>query len=350
MNIGIVNDVPMMLEGLRRIVTDGGHHVLWVAADGESAIRHAGRRKADVILMDMIMPGIDGVEATRQIMLSAPCPILVVTSSVSDNVAYVFNAMSAGALDAVDTPCFDGGDDDGKELLRKLNQLEALIPGRVLDFKTPAARQAEAILAKTELPVLVAIGASSGGPGALAKFLKQPPQSDRAAFVIAQHVDIRFARRFAQWLDEQVPLPVVVVDEGTAIKPGHVYVAATENHVILRCDRKLGYSAMPQHLPYRPSVDVFFSSVAQQWTGLACAILFSGMGDDGAQGMANMQARGFLTMAQSEASCAVFGMPKAAIERGAVDKILDPEQMAAGVNQYINKQIGPKGQAKTDVG
>jgi two-component system chemotaxis response regulator CheB/two-component system response regulator WspF len=319
MNIGIVNDLPLAIEAMRRaIALRAEHRVLWVATDGAQAVDFCIAQPPDIVLMDLIMPKFDGVEATRRIVARAPCAILVVTSSVGANLSRVYEAMGAGALDAVDTPTLaDGGlGDTSQPLLAKIDQI-----GRWLESPGAYRHRASASSHPGTVP-LVAIGASAGGPTALAAVLGKLPTDFGAAIVIVQHVDRAFAEGMAQWLDGQTALTVRVGLEGDRPQPGEALLAATNDHLQLTRAGSLNYTREPADMPYRPSIDVFFHSVAEHWHGYAIGVLLTGMGRDGAIGLKAMRAKGYHTIAQDEATSAVYGMPKAAAALDAARSIL----------------------------
>jgi two-component system response regulator WspF len=319
MNIGIVNDLPLAIEATRRaIALRAEHRVLWVATDGAQAVDFCIAQPPDIVLMDLIMPKFDGVEATRRIMARAPCAILVVTSSVGANAWRVYEAMGAGALDAVDTPTLaDGGlGDTSQPLLLKIDQI-----GRLLQ-KPVACRQRASASSRPGTVPLVAIGASAGGPTALVAVLGKLSADFGAAIVIVQHVDQAFAKGMAQWLDGQTALTVRVGLDGDRPQPGEALLAATNDHLQLTRAGSLNYTREPADMPYRPSVDVFFHSVVEHWQGEAIGVLLTGMGRDGAIGLKAMRAKGYHTIAQDEATSAVYGMPKAAAALDAARSIL----------------------------
>ncbi|MEM5340003.1 chemotaxis response regulator protein-glutamate methylesterase [Paraburkholderia azotifigens] len=319
MTIGIANDLPLAVEALRRVIAlRPEHRVLWVAANGEEAVDFCAAQTPDVVLMDLIMPKVDGVEATRRIMARTPCPILIVTSSVGANTWRVYEAMGAGALDAVDTPTLAGRGigESAQLMLQKIDQI-----GRLMD-RPSALRQAAVAPLRPDAQKLVAIGASAGGPAALARVLGSLPASFAAPVVIVQHVDKVFADGMAEWLDGQTPLTVRTVREGEPPAVGVALLAATNDHLLMTQNGALHYTRDPAELPYRPSVDVFFHSVVEHWPGDALGVLLTGMGRDGAIGLKAMRAKGYDTIAQDEATSAVYGMPKAAAALGAASRIL----------------------------
>jgi chemotaxis response regulator CheB len=326
----------MALESLRRVIEASRiHEVAWIAANGEEAIQMCCDDRPDLVLMDLIMPGMNGVETTRRIMSDCPCAILVVTSTVSGNSGMVFEAMGAGALDAVDTPVLSGDAGQGAQLLlNKISVMGRLVNGR--DNGRALASEQQAVPRKYDggFPLL-AIGASTGGPTALASVLSELAPPCRAAIVVVQHVDERFAPDLADWLAQQIQLPVHIVRNGDRIAPGRVHVACTSDHLTMSREGVFRYTSEPLSCPYRPSVDVFFNMVAKVWQGDALGVLLTGMGRDGAEGLLAIRRRGFFTIAQDEASCAVYGMPKAAVQLDAVDKVMPLREIGAEVARRL---------------
>jgi len=330
MNIAIVNDTKMIVESLRRvIVAIPEYHLAWVAYDGAEAVELCAKERPDVILMDLIMPVMDGVEATRQIMTNSPCAILVVTSTVTGNASKVFEAMGAGALDAVNTPVLGAAADaSGRDvLLQKLKNIGRLI-GHSASHASHSSSTADN-LNPARMPPLLAIGTSTGGPAALAEILADIPADFPAAIVIVQHVDEQFTESFVDWLNQQSRLPVRRARRGDVPQQGQVLVAGGNEHLLLGQHSRLEYSLEPEDYAYRPSVSVFFESVARHWNGEATGVLLTGMGRDGAQGLLAMRNGGFHTIAQDEASCSVYGMPKAAAQLDAAVEILSLEYIIA---------------------
>src|SRR5438874_2801498 len=216
MRIAIVNDMIMALEAVRRVVVGAsGHQLAWVALNGEEAVARCAADTPDLILMDLIMPKMDGIEATRLIMAQSPCAIVAVTASVEDNSAKVFEAMGAGALDAVNTPVLEQPDatEGAKALLAKIETIRKLIGAASPRMSAPATELGPRPVARHN-DYLVAMGASAGGPAALAKVLAQLPAAFPAPVVIVQHVDVQFMPGLAEWLDYQSPLRVRLAQEG----------------------------------------------------------------------------------------------------------------------------------------
>lgn len=339
MRIAIVNDMPLAVESLRRgVMTMGVHQVAWIARNGVEAVQRCAEDKPDLILMDLLMPEMDGVEATRRIMANTPCPILIVTTSIDSQSARVFEAMGAGALDAVNTPVLDPNSeiyacDSCETFQAKLKTIQNLTRA------APSARTAFVKQAIDKKPPradgLVVIGSSTGGPQALAQILSRLPVGYPAPVIIVQHVDAQFAGELATWLDKQCPLKVRLAKEGDCAEMGTVLVAGTNNHLIMHANQYLSYTHSPAELVYRPSVDVFFDSVAKHWKGRVVAALLTGMGRDGAQGLLRLRERGAHTIAQDEASCIVYGMPKAAADLRAAVEVLPLGNIASTLIKHF---------------
>ncbi|MDQ3038578.1 MAG: chemotaxis response regulator protein-glutamate methylesterase [Pseudomonadota bacterium] len=333
MRIGIVNDLKLAVEALRRTLAKKPEHsIVWTATNGADAVARCAENPPDVVLMDLLMPGMDGVEATRQIMAKSPCAVLVVTAGVGDNASLVFEAMGHGALDAVDMPTLGlAGDGDSAALL--LKKIELI--GRLLgDRAVRAARRPESrpLVSGRQL---LAIGASAGGPAALLQLLSGLPSDFPAAVVVIQHIDEKFAHSMADWLGRESPCPVRLAKPGDIPAPGTVLLAGTNEHLVLNADGYLDYTCEPVDQSYRPSVDVFFESVNRAWTGQAIGVLLTGMGRDGAAGLKAMRQKGHHTIAQDEASSAVYGMPKAAADLDAAVEILPIERIASRLRLHI---------------
>ncbi len=339
MRIAIVNDTMMAVEGLRRLlVTATDYELAWVAVNGEEAVKRCQDDVPDLILMDLVMPLLDGIEATRRIMGATPCPILIVTSSVEGNSAMVFEAMGAGALDVVKTPVLRGAGDvkDNIALLHKIKTIEKLtkpIPSRHVATSLPQT----SFSALHKHQSLVVIGSSTGGPPALANILADFPADFSAGVVIVQHIDAHFSVDLAAWLDTQCKLHVKIAEEGDCVSPGVVHLASTNDHLVMSSSGSLAYTSEPKELVYRPSVDVFFESVAAHWGGEVTAVLLTGMGRDGAAGLLSLRQKGVFTIAQDEESCAVYGMPKAAVALNAAAKVLPLERIGAMLLKQYRK-------------
>ena len=383
MRIGIVNDAPLAREALRRVVLSSpGHEVAWTARDGAEAVVLARENPPDLVLMDLFMPGVDGVEATRRIMAESPCAILVVTATVSGHLSKVYQALGYGALDAVDTPSLGlKGDLAGAEaLLRKIDVVAKLIgrqaavsaggdeeaatlimpPPRVKTAPTTTGPRVPAAAAVSEassayaklwgavgkevasvererkvlgdVETLILLGASTGGPQALSTVLaglrELLTRNAGVAVIVVQHVDSNFAEGLGKWLGEHAGRPVRLITDGCRPAPGAILLSGTDDHVMLDSEGRLRYSPEPRANCYRPSVDVFFNSVVEHWPRPGVAALLTGMGRDGAEGLRKLRRRGWRTIAQDEATSVVWGMPRAAAEIGAAELVLPLQHIA----------------------
>jgi two-component system response regulator WspF len=336
MKIAIVNDMPMAVEALRRALAfEPAHRVIWVAGNGEEAVKQCAAQLPDLILMDLIMPVMDGVEATRRIMAETPCAIVIVTVDRQQNVHRVFEAMGHGALDVVDTPALGAGNaqEAAAPLLRKIMNIGWLIGERGnRERSVPSSLRSSASCQR-----LIAIGSSAGGPAALETLLKGLPRDYSAAIVLVQHVDQVFAAGMAQWLGSSSGLNVRLAVEGETPQAGTVLLAGTNHHIRLLKNGTLAYTAEPVNEIYRPSIDVFFESVANYWNGDAIGVLLTGMGRDGAQGLKLMRQQGYLTIAQDQGSSAVYGMPKAAASIDAAKEIRPLDKIAPRLLEIFAK-------------
>lgn len=333
MRIAIVDDTLLIAEGLRRIVEGTGEHqVVWVAHNGVEAVDLCQADTPDLVLMDLIMPVMEGVEATRLIMAGSPCPILIVSTCITKYAPQVFSAMGFGALDAVNTPSInqDGSMSGAEILLSKINTIIKLtsdqypIKARSRIFNLAVSPR----VAHYSNNPLIAIGCSAGGPQALQEILSSLPEDFTVPIVIIQHIDELFSNDMGRWLNTHCALEVRIATDYEPPQSGVVLLGGSSDHLVLNSSQQLKYTKTPAELVYRPSVDVFFQSVLKHWQGDVTAILLTGMGRDGAQGLLDCRERGFYTVAQDEATSAVYGMPKAAAKLNAAVDILPLEHIA----------------------
>ena len=345
MRIAIVNDMMLAVEALRRaLMADGRHTLAWIARDGAEAVEKCAQDTPDLILMDLIMPVMDGVEATSRIMAASPCAILVVTATVEGNASRVYEALGAGAVDAVETPAL------GKSASMLLVKLD-LIERRLLATRAEAPAQrapfvgSSSGLGRTSARSWVGGGASAGGPAALATLLEGLPAGFPGAVAIVQHIDAAFVPGLVAWLGLKSALPVSEAAEGEIPEPGHVYVAGGDRHLTLDVMGRWRYVNDPRDSVYLPSIDVFFQSVAAHWRKPGAAVLLTGMGRDGARGLLGLRLAGLATIAQDRASSAVYGMPKAAADLGAAVQVLSLDVIASRLTQLAGEapRPGPAG-------
>ncbi len=301
--------------------------VIGEAGDGQQAVEMTCQLKPDLVLMDVMMPVLDGLSAVIEIMARCATPILVLSANVDPNDSRsAFNAIRHGALDVMEKPAgiARGAFGDIAEAL--INKIKFLSRVRVIHhFRRP--QRPEVVAAPIPAPAvsgrnILAIGASTGGPKAVMSLLKDLPAARHARLLIVQHIAPGFAPGFAEWLDRESPMTVRLARDGEPLEEGVALVAPNAAHMEVQSGRIRLLDAPPVN-SCRPSVDVLFRSLAKD--GLAAslvAVLLTGMGQDGAEGMAVLKAAGSFNIAQDEASSAVFGMPRAAINLNAAHQVL----------------------------
>jgi two-component system chemotaxis response regulator CheB len=308
------------------------------AEDGKQAIELCRRDRPDVITMDMMLPVTSGLAATEYIMAYCPTPILVVSASFNRGELFrTYEALAAGAVDVLEKPT--GDEPDGAWEHRLLAAVKLVARIRVVTH--PRARLAGA--APPALPPamparnvpepargcgIVAIGASTGGPGAIVQVLRGLPAGFAPPVLFVLHIDEPFGFAFAEWLDGQTGRRVFYPEDGAPLSSaaGRVAMAPPGRHLLLR-DGRLRLSADPPRHSCRPSVDVLFESVARNSGPLAAACLLTGMGRDGAAGLLAVRQAGGRTIAQDEASSIVYGMPREAALLGAAERILPLDEI-----------------------
>jgi two-component system response regulator WspF len=338
MRIGIVNDLRMAVETLRRIVDAAeGLEVAWIAMDGTEAVARAAEDRPDLILMDLVMPEMDGVEATRRIMAETPCPILVVTATVEGNARKVVAALGHGAVDAVQTPTMGlKGDVSGATpLLERIARIRADRHGLERPDVPVTANMSRAVAVPRPSPStprhagMLLIGASTGGPQAVQRVLQDLPAPFPVPIAVVQHIDPRFVDGLCQWLGETTGHQVIPSTPGPC-RAGEVVVASGEHHLVVDV---AGYhhDPNPSEVIHRPSVDRLFESAVERGVTPGVAVLLTGMGRDGAVGLGRLRAAGWGTIAQDEATSVVWGMPGAAVRSGAAEDVLPLESIGSRV-------------------
>jgi two-component system, chemotaxis family, response regulator WspF len=328
MRVGIISERSIAAEALSRtILLRSTHEIHWIADSAATAVSLCAAQTPDVVLMAPPFVAIDGVEVTRRIMSDSPCPILIVTESPGGNAGFVLDAMGVGAHGAVDVPPLglNGTWSGATTLLAKIDTISRMTEksgaGHSRSKIAPASR--------LDADMLIAIGASAGGPAALATILRLLPAEFDVPIVIVQHVGQEFVPGMATWLSEQSGRRVTVAQEGERPAKNHVLVAGATGHLTFKGATRLGYAAEPRDTAYCPSVDVFFHSVERLWLGSAVGVLLTGMGKDGAAGLKALRDKGHYTIAQNEATSAVYGMPKAAAALDAAVAVLPLNRIAA---------------------
>lgn len=336
----IAEDSPTMRHHLVTVINNApGLRIVAEARSGEEALEMVGDVKPDIISMDIRMPGIDGLEATRRIMAKHPTPVVVVSGLLEQDIDLSFQALQAGALAVVEKPLDRSDPGYATKQRHLINTLVAMARVRVVRrwerlVDTPDGPREVAPPRVT--PEVIAIGASAGGPSALSILLQTLPEDFPVPVVVTQHMPDEFIAGLARWLNKATPLRVEVAGSGLELEPGVVHLAPGSAHLaVTRQGDRLFTKLIRERgdYPHQPSVDVLFESVARVCGSAAVGIVLTGMGSDGARGLLAMRDQGAMTYAQDEASCTVFGMPGAAIERGAVVRVLSLTNLATTLAQ-----------------
>lgn len=323
----IVDDSPVARKMLRFLFElDPDIQVVGEAGNGTEAILQADSLKPTVITMDLKMPGMDGYGAIEQIMRTNPTPILVITSSYHGrNSSSAFEALSRGALEIVQKP-------DLKKVLsdlesNKIVEMVKRLSGIRVKWTPGSKAPARDVKKKPSFPVagkykIVAVGASTGGPTALSRFLGGLSADFPVGIVIAQHITEGFEAGLAHWLSSTTSLEVRVAEPGEPITQGKVYISPAHHHTEVTARKQIHLLDAPPLNNYRPSVNLLFESVASAYGDTAIGILLTGMGDDGATGLKKMRDCGAYTIAQDRNSSVVFGMPREAAKLDAASEIV----------------------------
>lgn len=340
----IVDDSPLIRTVLEAMLEDVADiEVVGQASNGQEAVRLTVRLKPDVLTLDIRMPQMDGLEATRHIMSVRPTPIIVVANSVyASDYNIAFKAIEAGALTVIEKPRGLGSTDYEAvraELLTAIRMLAdvKLVARRPssapkLDKHGPMTGMLNAMVTR---PIqVIAIASSTGGPGVLMQILGSLPADFSIPIAIVQHITPTFATGLADWLKTGSNLLVAVAEEGERIIPGKVLVAPSGVHLTITGGGIVRLDPSPPIKSSCPSATRLFESVAQTFGVNSVGIILTGMGDDGVDGLAKLSQLGAHVIAQDEESCVVFGMPKAAIERGIVDEVLSPEGIASRLIKF----------------
>ncbi len=326
----VINDTPDM-------------RVIGTAHNGQEAVDLVPQLKPDVISMDISMPRLDGLEATRRIMAQAPTPVVVVSSLLDRDVELSFQAIQAGALAVVEKPpdrshpLFQEKQHQLVKTLRAMSQVHVIRRGSTDRLPPATSAEGEALATHVtpwQMPRVLAIGASAGGPSALSKLLTGLPLESALAVLIVQHMPHEFLPGLARWLHKTSGWPVEIVEDGAPIQPGMVHLSPGTAHFTIVQDRGRLWVRLieePGHYRYHPAIDVLFESVADVCGTHAIGVVLSGMGEDGAAGLLQMRQAGAITFAQDRSSATVYGMPAAAVARGAVDHSLPLAQLPAAI-------------------
>lgn len=315
--------------------------------NGADAVERAIQLSPDLIIMDVYMPILDGLDATKEIMRESPTPIVMVSGSASTrDVALGLSAMQAGALILMGKPGgpnSPGYEDDSRQLLSMAKAMAGVKVVRRWDSSgSTRPRQGRPMIDQTPVAGrrvrLVAIGTSTGGPAALHRILIDLPSGFPVPIVVVQHMAHGFIEGLAKWLSANVALRVVVATGGEVLQPGTVYLGADDTHLGVASDGRVAPSKAAAIGGFRPSVDFLFDSCGRAYGGGVAALILTGMGQDGVDGLRTVKARGGHVIAQDELSSIVFGMNGKAIEFGLVDEVLPLEAIGERLNEMVESQ------------
>ena len=301
--------------------------VVGEAADGAAAVERVLDLSPDVVLMDLVMPGMDGYAATERIMEVRPTPIVILSSRVNRNqMRTAFEAMRRGAVEVLGKPEDTGQWHQLADTLPEMVRTAAAARTRAPERRPRRLPEAEAASRALRW---VGIGASTGGPAALRELLEALPERFGMTLLVVQHITGGFEAGLADWLNRELPFDVRLAADGEEPGPGCVRLAPGGAHLLLEADGSLTLDrATPPRSGHRPSVDALLSSLARSVPGTSAGVILTGMGSDGVEGLAELRAAGGLTIAQEMVSCVVHGMPRVAVERGAAELELAPRQIA----------------------
>ena len=315
------------------------HSLAWSVKTALEALRRSQIQRVDVLLLSAEAADLSAAEVTRQILAHGPCAIILLADTTGLGLSNVYDAMGAGAQDVVPPPRLDArGRVTGAEtLLAKLR-----IAGRLLGVSSGKVAIATVAHAPARGPTILAIGASTGGPQALLAVLSSLPKPFPAAVLLVQHVDSEFSQGLANWLQEGSGMAVRLAHNGNTPEPGCALLASSQDHLVLTSGGSLRYRPEPRELPHRPSVDVLFASLAEHGQRPGVAVLLTGMGRDGAEGMRKLRAAGWHTIAQDQATCVVYGMPKAAVQLGAACRVLPLPEIGPAISEQIRRTAGAR--------
>jgi len=354
----IVEDSPVMREFLINILSsDPEIQVIGTARDGKEALEAVERTKPDVITMDIHMPKINGMDATRRIMETYPTPVVIVSgSSNTKEAATVFSALQAGAVAVVQKPAGISHPDYADTVADLVRTVKLMSEVKVVRRWARASREAviSAVSPLTEVQLphtpteinLITLGASTGGPPVLQTILSGLPAGFPVPVLIVQHMAAGFIQGFAEWLAQTSNLPVHVAIQGEQILPGHVYVAPDGFQMKVLKGGKISLTKDEPENGLRPSVSYLLRSVTAVYGQNAIGVLLTGMGKDGAEELKLLKEKGAVTIAQDRESSVVHGMPGEAINLGAATYVLSSDKIAAALISLVDGRPEVRGRGQ----
>jgi two-component system, chemotaxis family, protein-glutamate methylesterase/glutaminase len=325
----LVDDSPIVLNILKRILSSSQEiEVIGTASHGQEGLQRIKELDPDVVCTDLMMPVMDGLEFTKEVMHSFPKPILVISSALEGkNQSNVFQLLEAGALEVFPKP--QGGSEKEYEVIRPKLESKIKMIHSIPVFKTRAKYESVAITqAKQTTTNLIppsksirylVIGASTGGPNAIQKVLERLPGNLSVPVICVQHISDGFIESMVTWLDQSAKLKVKIMEEDELPVSGKVYFPRDHRHLVIDARGRLKESLEVSVNGHTPSINITFKSFATHFGSSTLGVILTGMGDDGASGLLSIKHMGGKTIGESADTCVVYGMPRVAKEIGAVD-------------------------------
>lgn len=339
----VADDSAFMRTALKRMIeSDPSLEVVGTAQTGLEALEKVKSLQPDVVTLDIEMPGLNGLETLKRIMAESPRPVIMVSSLTQEGAETTFEALELGAFDYLPKQLSYASLDIVKikdDLVAKIKAAQrSRLPGRRAQTTEPQHATLAVSSFRGPIPVIVALGTSTGGPKALQEMLPALPKELPVGILIVQHMPPGFTGPFARRLNNLCQVTVLEADEGMVVQPAHVYIAPAGRHMTVRRrgpETVLHVSLTPANTLHTPSVDVMMLSVAETFRSLAMGVIMTGMGADGALGMEAIFREGGLTVGQDEPTCAVYGMPRSCAEMGVLRQVVPlmqiPQQIISAV-------------------
>lgn len=336
----VVDDSAFVRRALSRMLESSPDiQVVGQGVDGADGVEKVKELRPDVVTLDIKMPRLGGLEALRRIMAENPVPVLLLSSLTTEGADVTLRGLELGAMDFVDKSSVQGNMNLlnlSEELKAKIRALASVPRGR-LGHVTPPEPSDRVFLAPAPAAApapgveVIAIGTSTGGPSALQAIIPRLPEGLPSAILVVQHMPVGFTKSLADRLDARSVLRVREAQDGEPVVPGNVFLAPAGRHMKVR--RRAGSVRIcledePRALLHRPSIDVLMASVAKIYGKSVLGVLLTGMGSDGVEGMRAIRQAGGRTFAESAESCVIYGMPKAAVEAGVVQRTIPLSRMA----------------------
>jgi two-component system chemotaxis response regulator CheB len=339
----VVDDSAFMRSALRGMInSDPQLNVVDTARDGAEAIDKIAQLKPDIVTLDIEMPRMDGLAALKIIMEEMPLPVIMVSSLAAESAQATMEALSLGAVDFVcknlESNALNIMNVEA-ELKSKIKEIvRTMVPRRPprVQIRRPAAAHG---VPRTQNMAVVAVGVSTGGPRALMDVIPYLPKDFLVPVLVVQHMPVLFTKSFAERLDSISELRVKEAEDGEPVEPGTVIIGRGGIHLKVRRTRVaevcVELNPHPVDHLYHPSVDIMMFSAVEAYQGRVLGVIMTGMGSDGTEGMRDIKRYGGKTLAQDEASCVVYGMPRSAVEAGIVDKVVPLSCIASEIVNMV---------------